>query len=84
MARAELDVGELLLKLIARETGEISKVDYHPQKPTQEPISILKVFHFHSFRFTAFPDHLEFLSMDTSQALVNHTEPIIAYFYPVI
>ncbi len=33
MARAELDVGELLLKLVARETGEISKVDYRPQKP---------------------------------------------------
>ncbi|WP_029232235.1 serine hydrolase domain-containing protein [Butyrivibrio sp. VCB2006] len=33
MARAELDVGELLMKLVARETGEISKVDYHPQKP---------------------------------------------------
>ena len=33
MARAGLDVGELLLKLVARETGEISKVDYKPQKP---------------------------------------------------
>ncbi|MCR5671825.1 MAG: beta-lactamase family protein [Butyrivibrio sp.] len=33
MARAELYVGELLLKLVSRETGEISKVDYHPQKP---------------------------------------------------
>jgi CubicO group peptidase (beta-lactamase class C family) len=33
MARAGLDVGELLLKLVGRETGEISKVDYKPQKP---------------------------------------------------
>lgn len=33
MARAGLDIGELLLKLVARETGEISKVDYAPQKP---------------------------------------------------
>ena len=33
MARAGLDVTELLMKLVARETGEISKVDYHPQKP---------------------------------------------------
>ncbi|SFB68390.1 serine hydrolase domain-containing protein [Butyrivibrio sp. YAB3001] len=33
MARAGLDVGELLLKLVSRETGEISKVDYTPQKP---------------------------------------------------
>ncbi|WP_022777180.1 serine hydrolase domain-containing protein [Butyrivibrio sp. AE3009] len=33
MARAGLDVGELLLKLVAKETGEISKVDYTPQKP---------------------------------------------------
>ena len=33
MPRAELDVGGLLMKLVARETGEISKVDYHPQKP---------------------------------------------------
>jgi CubicO group peptidase (beta-lactamase class C family) len=33
MARAELDVGGLLLKLVGRETGEISKVDYTPQKP---------------------------------------------------
>lgn len=33
MARAELYVGELLLKLVGRETGEISKVDYRPQKP---------------------------------------------------
>ena len=33
MAKAGLDVGELLLKLMARETGEISKVDYAPQKP---------------------------------------------------
>lgn len=33
MARAGLDVGELLLKIVARETGEISKVDYKPQKP---------------------------------------------------
>ena len=33
MAKAGVDIGELLLKLIARETGEISKVDYKPQKP---------------------------------------------------
>ena len=33
MAKAGLDVGELLLKLMTRETGEISKVDYTPQKP---------------------------------------------------
>ena len=33
MAKAGLDVGELLLKLMTRETGEISKVDYAPQKP---------------------------------------------------
>ena len=33
MANAGLDVGELLLKLMTRETGEISKVDYKPQKP---------------------------------------------------
>ena len=33
MARAGLDVGELLVKLMTRETGEISKVDYAPQKP---------------------------------------------------
>ena len=32
MPRAELYVGELLLKLIGRQTGEISKVDYEPQK----------------------------------------------------
>ncbi|MBQ3797376.1 MAG: serine hydrolase [Butyrivibrio sp.] len=33
MAKAGLDVGELLLKLMTHETGEISKVDYVPQKP---------------------------------------------------
>jgi CubicO group peptidase (beta-lactamase class C family) len=33
MPRAELYMGELLLKIIARETGEISKVDFKPQKP---------------------------------------------------
>lgn len=33
MAKAGLDVGELLLKLVTGETGEISKVDYAPQKP---------------------------------------------------
>ncbi len=32
MPRAELYVGELLMKLVARQTGEISKVDYRPQK----------------------------------------------------
>ena len=32
MPKAERYVGELLLKLLARETGEISKVDYAPQK----------------------------------------------------
>ncbi len=32
MPRAELYVGELLMKLVGRETGEISKVDYRPQK----------------------------------------------------
>ena len=32
MPKAERYVGELLLKLLARETGEISKVDYNPQK----------------------------------------------------
>ena len=32
MPRAELYVGELLMKLMARETGEISKVDFNPQK----------------------------------------------------
>ena len=36
MARAELSVGELLLKLVSKETGEISKVDYYPQKPEFE------------------------------------------------
>lgn len=36
MARAELYVGELLLKLVSKETGEISKVDYYPQKPEFE------------------------------------------------
>ncbi len=33
MAKAGLDVGELLLKIVTGETGEISKVDYVPQKP---------------------------------------------------
>jgi hypothetical protein len=33
MPRAELYVGELLMKMVARQTGEISKVDYNPQKP---------------------------------------------------
>lgn len=33
MANAGVDIGELLLKLLKRETGEISKVDYTPQKP---------------------------------------------------
>lgn len=33
MPRAELYMGELLLKIIAHETGEISKVDFKPQKP---------------------------------------------------
>ena len=33
MAKAGLDVGELLLKIVTGETGEISKVDYAPQKP---------------------------------------------------
>ena len=32
MPKAERYVGELFLKLLARETGEISKVDYNPQK----------------------------------------------------
>ena len=41
MARAGLDVGELLLKLMTRETGEISKVDYAPQKPEFQKNSIL-------------------------------------------
>ena len=45
MARAELDVGELLLKLIARETGEISKVDYHPQKPSFNHDSVIGETH---------------------------------------
>ncbi len=37
MAKAEVYVGELLLKLFAKETGEISKVDYFPQKPPFNP-----------------------------------------------
>ncbi len=45
MARAELDVGELLLKLVARETGEISKVDYHPQKPAFNHDSVIGETH---------------------------------------
>ena len=32
MPRAELYVGELLMKMVARQTGEISKVDFNPQK----------------------------------------------------
>lgn len=30
MPRAEIYVGELLMKIVGRETGEISKVDYRP------------------------------------------------------
>jgi CubicO group peptidase (beta-lactamase class C family) len=41
MARAGLDVGELLLKLMTRETGEISKVDYAPQKPEFQKNSVM-------------------------------------------
>ena len=33
MPRAEIYVGELLMKMVARQTGEISKVDFNPQKP---------------------------------------------------
>ena len=33
MAKAGLDIGELLLKIATGETGEISKVDYAAQKP---------------------------------------------------
>ena len=33
MPRAEIYVGELLMKMVARQTGEISKVDFTPQKP---------------------------------------------------
>ena len=32
MPRTELDLVSLLMKIVARETGEISKVDYTPQK----------------------------------------------------
>ncbi len=47
MPRAELYVGELLMKLVGRQTGEISKVDYKPQKkafsalpfPDEEPLN---------------------------------------------
>lgn len=41
MARAGLDVGELLVKLMTKETGEISKVDYAPQKPEFINTSVL-------------------------------------------
>ncbi len=37
MPRAEIYVGELLMKIVGRETGEISKVDYRPQKPAFSP-----------------------------------------------
>ncbi len=37
MPRAELYVGELLMKLVSRQTGEISKVDYVPQKKAFSP-----------------------------------------------
>ncbi len=33
MAKSDRYIGELILKMINRETGEISKVDYRPQKP---------------------------------------------------
>ena len=33
MAKAGLDIGELLLKIATGETGKISKVDYVAQKP---------------------------------------------------
>ncbi len=39
MPRAELYVGELLMKMVARQTGEISKVDFSPQKPAFIPLS---------------------------------------------
>ncbi len=45
MAKAGLDVGELLLKMVARETGEISKVDYSPQKPEFSHDSIIGETH---------------------------------------
>ena len=32
MPRTELDLVSLLMKIVARQTGEISKVDYTPQK----------------------------------------------------
>ncbi len=38
MPRAEIYVGELFMKMVARETGEISKVDYHPQKRAFNPL----------------------------------------------
>ena len=53
MPRAELYVGELLMKLVGRETGEISKVDYRPQKK--------------AFSALPFPDE-EFLPRDTPQS----------------
>ncbi len=39
MPRAELYVGELLMKMVARQTGEISKVDFTPQKPAFSSLS---------------------------------------------
>ncbi|WP_051625201.1 serine hydrolase domain-containing protein [Butyrivibrio sp. AE2005] len=39
MAKAGLDIGELLLKIATGETGEISKVDYVAQKPKFSTIS---------------------------------------------
>ncbi len=53
MPRAELYVVELLMKLIARETGEISKVDYVPQKKAFNPLP--------------FPDE-EFLERNTPES----------------
>lgn len=41
MPNAGLDVGGLLLKLMTRETGEISKVDYAPQKPEFKHESVI-------------------------------------------
>ncbi len=38
MPRAEKYVGELMMKLVARETGDISKVDYKPQKRAFNPL----------------------------------------------
>ncbi len=53
MPRAELYVGELLMKLVGRETGEISKVDYRPQKK--------------AFNGLSFPDE-EFLERATPES----------------